>query len=114
MAAVPAATAFRKAHAQIKLQAVQPERPDPDQHMAGRRYRDRELADGQGGLRSRSIQDDREHGSCPRGRAREEDAAAGRRPSGSGTHNPHLSILIDDSHSCSFVGERWLLASASS
>src|SRR5580704_12425003 len=66
--------ALRQAQPQVQFEAVEPERPDPDQHPAGGRYRDRELADGQGGRRSRGIQDDRAHG--------------GRRPSGSGALNP--------------------------
>jgi hypothetical protein len=54
------------------------------------------------------IQDSRAHGAgrgrrAHDGRARGKGASAGWRPSGSGTHNPRLNVLIAGTHSCSFV-----------
>jgi hypothetical protein len=47
----------------------------------------------------------RRHRRSSRGRGREEGAVAGRRPSGSGTRNPHRNVLIVGIHGCSFVCE---------
>jgi hypothetical protein len=81
------ADALRQAETEVQFEAIEPERLDPDQHLAGGGYRDRELADGQGGRRSRGIQDDRAHGG------------------GHGPSTPHLNVLIVGAHGSSFACE---------